>query len=87
MEMIDVRIQSKYFDSNSILEEIELNIKPKEFISIIGPSSVGTWFILFPIMGIAGHLLRSNRPLEIPLIPYMFSAWCLVYTIQHSYIF
>ena len=57
------------------------------FISIIGPSSVGTWFILFPIMGIAGHLLRSNRPLEIPLIPYMFSAWCLVYTIQHSYIF
>lgn len=39
--MIDIQIQSKYFNKKKILENIEFYIEDKEFISIIGPSGCG----------------------------------------------
>lgn len=39
--MIDIQIQSKYFNKKKILENIEFHIEDKEFISIIGPSGCG----------------------------------------------
>ena len=39
--MIDIQIQSKFFDLNKVLEDIEFTIEDKEFISIIGPSGCG----------------------------------------------
>lgn len=39
--MIDIQIQSKYFNKKKILENIEFQIENKEFISIIGPSGCG----------------------------------------------
>lgn len=39
--MVDIQIQSKSFGKSKILEDIKIQIKEKEFISIIGPSGCG----------------------------------------------
>lgn len=39
--MIDIKINSKYFEKKEILKDINLNIEKKEFISILGPSGCG----------------------------------------------
>ena len=39
--MLDIYIQNKIYNKNKILEDIELQIRDNEFISIIGPSGCG----------------------------------------------
>ena len=58
-------------------------IGPADYLAIFSLSfsllaySIGIWVILFSLFGMI-HYVTNNRQ-SIPLIPFLFSAWCLVY--------
>ena len=58
-------------------------IGPADYLAIFSlsfsllPHTIGIWIILFSLFGMI-HYVTNNRQF-IPLIPFLFSAWCLVY--------
>ena len=58
-------------------------IGPADYLAIfsfsfsLSPYSVGIWIILFSSLGMIHSVV--NTRLSIPLIPFLFSAWCLAY--------
>ena len=58
-------------------------IGPADYLAIfsfsfsLSPYSVGIWIILFSSLGMIHSVV--NKRLSIPLIPFLFSAWCLAY--------
>ena len=56
---------------------------PADYLAIFSlsfsllPHTIGIWIILFSLFGMI-HYVTNNRQF-IPLIPFLFSAWCLVY--------
>lgn len=58
-------------------------IGPADYLAIFSLSfsllayTIGIWVILFSLFGMI-HYVTNNRQ-SIPLIPFLFSAWCLVY--------
>ena len=58
-------------------------IGPADYLAIfsfsfsLSYSSVGIWIILFSLLGITHSLVNKRQ--SIPLIPFLFSAWCLAY--------
>ena len=58
-------------------------IGPADYLAIfsfsfsLAPYSVGIWIILFSSLGMIHSV--SNKRQSIPLIPFLFSAWCLAY--------
>ncbi len=58
-------------------------IGPADYLAIFSLSfslpsySVGIWIILFSSLGITHSLVNKRQ--SIPLIPFLFSAWCLAY--------
>lgn len=61
-------------------------IGPADYFSIFSLSvslpvySIGPWVILFSLLGITHSLLNERG--SIPLIPFLFSGWCLVYAMS-----
>ena len=59
-------------------------IGPADYLAIFSLSfsllaySIGIWVILFSLFGMI-HYVTNNRQ-SIPLIPFLFSAWCLVFS-------
>ena len=58
-------------------------IGPADYLAIFSLSfsllayTIGIWIILFSLFGMI-HYITNNRQ-SIPLIPFLFSAWCLVF--------
>jgi uncharacterized protein HemY len=58
-------------------------IGPADYLAIFSLSfsllvyTIGIWVILFSLFGMI-HYVTNNRQ-SIPLIPFLFSAWCLVF--------
>ena len=58
-------------------------IGPADYLAIfsfsfsLSSSSVGIWIILFSSLGMIHSLVNKRQ--SIPLIPFLFSAWCLAY--------
>ena len=58
-------------------------IGPADYLAIfsfsfsLSSSSVGIWIIMFSSLGMIHSV--ANKRLSIPLIPFLFSAWCLAY--------
>ena len=58
-------------------------IGPADYLAIfsfsfsLSPSSVGIWIIMFSCLGMTHSVANNRQP--IPLIPFLFSAWCLAY--------
>ena len=58
-------------------------IGPADYLAIfsfsfsLSSSSVGIWIILFSLLGIIHSVINGRK--SIPLIPFLFSAWCLAY--------
>ena len=58
-------------------------IGPADYLAIfsfsfsLSYSSVGIWIILFSLLGMIHSV--ANKRQSIPLIPFLFSAWCLAY--------
>ena len=58
-------------------------IGPADYLAIFSLSfsllvyTIGIWVILFSLFGMI-HYIANNRQ-SIPLIPFLFSAWCLVF--------
>ena len=58
-------------------------IGPADYLAIfslsfsLSPFSVGIWIILFSSLGMLHSV--ANKRQSIPLIPFLFSAWCLAY--------
>jgi ABC-type nitrate/sulfonate/bicarbonate transport system ATPase subunit len=57
--MLDINITSKEYQDNSIIENLKLEIKDNEFISIIGPSGCGKTTLLNIISEIDSDYLGS----------------------------
>ena len=59
-------------------------IGPADYLAIFSLSfsllayTIGIWVILFSLFGMI-HYVTNNRQ-SIPLIPFLFSAWCLVFS-------
>ena len=59
-------------------------IGPADYLAIFSlsfsllPHTIGIWIILFSLFGMI-HYITNNRQ-SIPLIPFLFSAWCLVFS-------
>ena len=59
-------------------------IGPADYLAIFSLSfsllayTIGIWIILFSLFGMI-HYVANNRQ-SIPLIPFLFSAWCLVFS-------
>ena len=58
-------------------------IGPADYLAIFSFSfsllsySIGIWIILFSLLGIIHSVINGRQ--SIPLIPFLFSAWCLAY--------
>ena len=58
-------------------------IGPADYLAIFSFSfslssySVGIWIILFSLLGMIHSVINGRK--SIPLIPFLFSAWCLAY--------
>ena len=58
-------------------------IGPADYLAIFSLSfslsahSIGIWIILFSSLGMTHSIINKRQP--IPLIPFLFSAWCLAY--------
>tara|TARA_B100000900_G_C19942506_1_gene458301 strand:- start:59 stop:349 length:291 start_codon:yes stop_codon:yes gene_type:complete len=58
-------------------------IGPADYLAIFSLSfslssySVGMWIILFSFLGIIHSAVNKRQ--SVPLIPFLFSAWCLTY--------
>ena len=58
-------------------------IGPADYLAIFSlsfsllPHTIGIWIILFSLFGMT-HYITNNRQ-SIPLIPFLFSAWCLIF--------
>jgi len=58
-------------------------IGPADYLAIFSLSfsllvyTIGIWVILFSLFGMI-HYIANNRQ-SIPLIPFLFSTWCLVF--------
>ena len=58
-------------------------IGPADYLAIFSFSfslsahSIGIWIILFSSLGMTHSIINKRQP--IPLIPFLFSAWCLAY--------
>jgi prepilin signal peptidase PulO-like enzyme (type II secretory pathway) len=58
-------------------------IGPADYLAIfsfsfsLSSSSVGIWIIMFSSLGMIHSLVNKRQ--SIPLIPFLFSAWCLAY--------
>ena len=63
-------------------------IGPADYLAIFSFSfslssySVGIWIILFSTVGIIHSVINGRQ--SIPLIPFLFSAWCLAYAYYQS---
>lgn len=67
---VSVRIEklNKYFGSNHVLRDIDLNVEAGETFSIIGPSGTGKSILLRHVIGLetpdSGSILINGEPLE-----------------------
>lgn len=68
---------NKYFGSNHVLKDIELDVRAGETFSIIGPSGTGKSILLRHVIGLetpdSGRILINGEPLEVPSRSYRSS--------------
>ncbi len=69
--MINIEIKTKYYEKNKILEDIKINIKDSEFLSIIGPSGCGKTTLLKIVASLDKEFI-GNVNLKSSNIGYMF---------------
>ena len=50
------------------------------FMSMLPVTSIGTWLVVFPMLGILGYFLNLRSAKQIPLLPYMLAGWCLIFS-------
>ena len=68
---------NKYFGSNHVLKDVELDVRAGETFSIIGPSGTGKSILLRHVIGLetpdSGRILINGEPLEVPSRSYRSS--------------
>jgi hypothetical protein len=82
MIIIGVVFLVRYFEyrSNRVLVGAADYFACLAFISVLPASTIGLWFIVFPLLGIIGYLTNARSSQKIPMLPYMLAGWCLVFT-------